>query len=297
MARVWEPVGGVYWSVPPPVVVPDEGWPIPAIVACALVAAVLAAMSLHIYRKRKEPDWQLRQHMLQLGGVATLVYLFSFLALVWDRLGSLLSMPLNELGDFYAGAFGPVGFLWLVLGYLQQAEGLRLSTKALSIQATELQQSTDALKLQAEELKNSVEQQTIMAQAALAEREERRIATEADRKRRELEIRVHFSMRTRSNGFPDSSGRVTNEIIITNDGYHAHNVVLDMQLPFEGCEPIHIRGFEARSAKSVEVRIPHSSRPLVGSAVLSYVDADDNHKVENFDYILTNQNRIEFDAP
>lgn len=57
----------------------------------------------------------------------------------------LLEMKLNELGDFLAGFFAPLAFLWLVLGYLQQGE--------------ELQHSTRALQLQAEELRNSVEQQ------------------------------------------------------------------------------------------------------------------------------------------
>lgn len=55
---------------------------------------------------------------------------------------------LNEWGDFFAGFFAPLAFLWLVLGYLQQGE--------------ELRQSSEALRLQAAELKNSVEQQSQM---------------------------------------------------------------------------------------------------------------------------------------
>jgi len=45
---------------------------------------------------------------------------------------------LNEWGDFLAGAFGPVAFLWLVIGYLQQGKELRNSSKALQRQADEL---------------------------------------------------------------------------------------------------------------------------------------------------------------
>ncbi|NAO52177.1 hypothetical protein EZZ79_20770 [Pseudomonas syringae] len=58
-----------------------------------------------------------------------------------------------------------MAFLWLVLRYLQQGDGLRLSTRALELQADELRQGTEALLLQAQELKNSVEQQSIMAAA------------------------------------------------------------------------------------------------------------------------------------
>lgn len=58
----------------------------------------------------------------------------------------------NEFGDFLAGAFSPVAFLWLILGYLQQQK--------------ELQQNTKALELQAEELKNSVDQYKEMVSVA-----------------------------------------------------------------------------------------------------------------------------------
>lgn len=51
----------------------------------------------------------------------------------------------NSVGDFLAGAFSPLAFLWLVLGFFQQGQ--------------ELRQNNKALQLQAEELRNSVEQQ------------------------------------------------------------------------------------------------------------------------------------------
>jgi hypothetical protein len=75
----------------------------------------------------------------------TIVYLILLALLVGDRFQQLFSMPLNELGDFLAGAFGPLAIFWLILGFLQQGK--------------ELQQSTEALKLQATELTNSVQQQ------------------------------------------------------------------------------------------------------------------------------------------
>lgn len=54
-------------------------------------------------------------------------------------------LPPNAVGDFLAGSFSPLAFLWLVLGFFQQGKELRLTN--------------DALQLQAEELRNSVEQQ------------------------------------------------------------------------------------------------------------------------------------------
>jgi len=64
------------------------------------------------------------------------------------KFDDLVKLDLNEIGDLAAGAFGPIAFLWLILGYLQQGR--------------ELKASTEALKLQAEELNNSVTQQSLM---------------------------------------------------------------------------------------------------------------------------------------
>lgn len=80
-----------------------------------------------------------------LGGLVTGVYLVGVATLVYWKHTTIPDLELNEIGDFLAGVFGPVAFLWLVLGYLQQGRELKLSS--------------EALQLQAQELKNSVEQQ------------------------------------------------------------------------------------------------------------------------------------------
>jgi len=54
-------------------------------------------------------------------------------------------MKPDEFATFLAGVFGPLAFLWLVLGFFQQG--------------AELRHSADALWLQGQELQNSVEQQ------------------------------------------------------------------------------------------------------------------------------------------
>lgn len=79
----------------------------------------------------------------------TILYFVIIATTVAFKFDSFTNLELNELGDFLAGVFGPVAFLWLVLGYLQQGRELKLST--------------DALNLQTMELRNSVEQQAEMA--------------------------------------------------------------------------------------------------------------------------------------
>ncbi|MEQ8254601.1 MAG: hypothetical protein RH980_00910 [Roseovarius confluentis] len=61
-----------------------------------------------------------------------------------------LDLPANEFGDFLAGILGPLGILWIVLGFWQQGD--------------ELRSSVDALNLQSEELKHSVEQQKALVE-------------------------------------------------------------------------------------------------------------------------------------
>lgn len=70
------------------------------------------------------------------------LYLTCNLIINFDELKAL---KLNEKGDFLAGIFSPLAFLWLVFGYLQQGQ--------------ELKQNTEALRLQSEELSNLVKEQ------------------------------------------------------------------------------------------------------------------------------------------
>lgn len=84
----------------------------------------------------------MRRLLKPIGAALTLAY-FGFILFTFNgRFTQIVIMDPNHIGDLLAGIFGPVAFLWLVLGYLQQG--------------IEIDQNTDALKLQAEQLKISV---------------------------------------------------------------------------------------------------------------------------------------------
>ncbi|MDO8343173.1 MAG: hypothetical protein Q7T48_08250 [Cellvibrio sp.] len=87
-----------------------------------------------------------------IGAIATCIWLGILLIIFIPRYSDFLCLPLNEMGDFFAGAFAPIAFLWLVLGYFQQSQ--------------ELQQNTTALKMQLSELKQQVENTEKLAQHA-----------------------------------------------------------------------------------------------------------------------------------
>ena len=52
-------------------------------------------------------------------------------------------LRLNELGDFLGGVSSTLAFLWLVLCFFQQSREIRLSNKALHLQAREMRRSVD----------------------------------------------------------------------------------------------------------------------------------------------------------
>lgn len=87
----------------------------------------------------------------KIGVIATTIYLALIVLLVAWKACTLPSMPLNEIGDFLAGVFGPIAILWLILGFFQQGQELRQNNKALHMQAAEL--------------KASVQQQVAMVEA------------------------------------------------------------------------------------------------------------------------------------
>lgn len=87
-----------------------------------------------------------------IGITATTAYAAAVIWFVDGKWSDVQDLKLNELGDFLAGAFGPLAILWLVLGFFQQG--------------AELRQNRQALHIQAEELKNSVEQQALMVSVA-----------------------------------------------------------------------------------------------------------------------------------
>ncbi|MEL4722695.1 hypothetical protein [Acinetobacter baumannii] len=89
-------------------------------------------------------------------GVVIFLYNLAFIFIDPEKKVLLTS---NELGDFLAGVFAPLAFLFLYLGYRQQGE--------------EMKQNTAALKLQAQELKHSVDEQRRLIQLHEKEQEEK----------------------------------------------------------------------------------------------------------------------------
>lgn len=141
------------------------------------------------------------------GALGTAIYLCVITLAVVFKFQDFQSLKLNELGDFLAGVFGPVAFLWLVLGFLQQGRELKLSSEALQLQAVEL--------------KNAVDQQKEMVGIAgrQLEAELEKVFFEREQKRKASLPNIKLSAHV-----PSSSGTLNVDVDVVNYGSLAENV-------------------------------------------------------------------------
>ena len=68
------------------------------------------------------------------------------------RFDSFYKLDLNAKGDFLAGLFAPVAFLWLIIGSFQQQQEIAMQREELKLQREELQKNTVANERQAESI-------------------------------------------------------------------------------------------------------------------------------------------------
>ncbi len=66
--------------------------------------------------------------------------------------GSFNELPADELGSFLEGAFAPLAFLWLVIGYFLQQKELEQNTEAIRSQAVAIQRTAEQAVIQSEQM-------------------------------------------------------------------------------------------------------------------------------------------------
>ena len=88
-------------------------------------------------------DRRERRRLPVVGLVLSALYVAGVTLYLFVQGQNPADLRLNELGDFLGGVSSPLGFLWLVLGFFQQSREIRLSGKALHLQASEMRRSVD----------------------------------------------------------------------------------------------------------------------------------------------------------
>lgn len=82
--------------------------------------------------------------------LVTVLYIGVIGSIRYDALQLLWCGKLNELGDFLAGFFTPLAFLWLVVGYFLQKEELGLQRQEFQQMQKALGQQVEVMKEQAD---------------------------------------------------------------------------------------------------------------------------------------------------
>jgi hypothetical protein len=177
--------------------------------------------------------------------------------LLRDPQGAAKMTP-NEWGDFSAGCSAPLAFLWLVLGYLQQGQELKLNTKTLE--------------LQVEELKESVRQQRELVEVTRQQLESDREALQLEKASRKDALRPHFIFQMVGGSFAEN--RASYDLSLSNAGGGVTNVVASILL--NGAErkflesPMVFRTSEVRATIDLEHPIPDEG----GKIRVQYVDGE-----------------------
>lgn len=97
---------------------------------------------------KQAPDWR-----IWLGlGLTTTWLAMGIVRISQDGWDSFLRLPVAELGNFLEGAFAPLAFLWLVIGYFLQQKELEQNTQALKAQADEIQRTAEQAVIQSEQM-------------------------------------------------------------------------------------------------------------------------------------------------
>lgn len=213
------------------------------------------------------------------GAILTVAYLSLmgwWLSVNW---AAFTCLKLNELGDFLAGTFGPVAFLWLVLGFLQQGRELKLSS--------------DALRLQAEELRNSVEQQTRMADATVQQIQSAGKALDLQLQVAERAVVADFEVRTTMRYMQGEY--VINKMIIINNRNIAYNVstVFSGGLRFYG-EAKH-GTMKAETEVGMELKFEPGNVGVEGDLQIFYNDANGVPRVEVFSFNVADGDWVRFE--
>ena len=207
----------------------------------------------------------------RIGVVVSVVWIFSVGVLVWLKFDDAVDLDLNEWGDFFAGVSAPLAFLWLVLGYLQQGDELRLST--------------EALRQQAQELKDSVEQQRDLVQVARDDFQSRRNAAQPH-------FRIEAGGNVTSNGMRSYRFKLRNygasvtRVEVRSTDRAGQTISSDAIPKFDGSGGKELGLEIPRVANNAKVRVDVSYLDLMGNpgrAVLTGgFDEDDPHSAVTF---------------
>lgn len=174
------------------------------------------------------------------GLLLTAAWLGTALGFVYAKWDTVPSMALNSWGDYLAGVFSPIAFLWLVIGYFQQGEELRHNTVALELQASELKKS-------------------VAEQAALVEATKKQVELMdlAQKEQRQQEIR-RAQLKLRYAGGSSGGGRNGMEatVRLRNVGHSVTEVEVKCNSALIQCAPVYYQYLDNNQELELKLSYP-----------------------------------------
>lgn len=102
-------------------------------------------------KKRQDDDLRDSTWLLRLGLVLTVLWFGAQLFYILGVVGfeSFVDEGPPSVGGFLEGAFAPLAFLWLVIGFFLQREELQRSSRAIDLQYQEMRRTAEQAEVQA----------------------------------------------------------------------------------------------------------------------------------------------------
>lgn len=100
----------------------------------------------------RAPDWRI---WLGLGLTVAWLALMSIYIGATVGWGALAHAPMDLMGNFLEGAFAPLAFLWLVIGYFLQKKEITQNTAAIKMQHAEIQKSAEQAAIQSQAMQET----------------------------------------------------------------------------------------------------------------------------------------------
>ena len=94
-------------------------------------------------------DWRIWLGLALTAAWLLLGTLYISISVGWSN---VVDLPADILGNFLEGAFAPLAFLWLVIGYFLQHRELEQNTEALRAQAVEIKRTAEQAIIQSEQM-------------------------------------------------------------------------------------------------------------------------------------------------
>ena len=214
----------------------------------------------------------------KISTAATSLWIVFGITVIAVKFDSVKAMPLNELGDFLSGFFSPVAFLWLVVGYFQQGEELKLNTRALELQVTELRMS--------------VEQQRELVEVTRAEMTLTKQAHELEISREERMAQPIFQLQVGSYT-SGVLGAVEVDAMLSNHGHSATSLVLKCNSGTISIKEVSVLPSDQKRAMKISLS-PPSWEFVID---IDYLDGLDQRKRQIFSAVKNEQGKLIFLPP